>query len=198
MVSCTWGVHPKHCISSNTGPDLYFLSVVLLQASVQGWPQIWTRLLFQWKEEKSPGMSPSTNAVARTFHCGCAFPDIFGLSSVGAETAPSGSSDKSCLSVHKWTTLSSPKSTCCNSLSNSISAISLISGMLIISYERIVNKVHYMEHRTCGKGCGTHPQFVAWSLFLNIIELPPASKRGQLLLQEDLYSRKYGNQSRVM
>ena len=83
-------------------------------------------------------------------------------------------------------TLSSPKST-----SNSVSVISLDSNMLTITYEHIGNEVHYIEHWTHGKGCGTWLQFEAWPLSLNVIEIPLASKRGWLLFEGGLYSKKY-------
>ena len=88
---------------------------VLPPASVQGWPQImaWLWLfLFQWREERTPGMSPSPNTVPHTSHCGFAISDVPSISSVGAETTPNTFSDKSCPYMSNSTTSSLPKSTC--------------------------------------------------------------------------------------
>ena len=64
-----------------------------------------------------------------------------------------------------------------NRSSKSIYVISLISDMLVITYmyKLIVSKSRYIEYRTRGKGHGTQPQFKAWPLLLNVIEIPLAS-----------------------
>ena len=66
-------------------------------------------------KERTPGMSPSLNAVPHTSHHGCAI-----------------------LFVHDSIASISSKSTCSTGLLSSVSVISSISNMLIITYECVV------------------------------------------------------------
>ena len=67
-------------------------------------------------EERTPGTNPSLNAVPHTSHHGCTI-----------------------LFVHDSIASISSKSLCSNGLLSSVSVIFLISNMLIITYEHVVN-----------------------------------------------------------
>ena len=130
------------------------------------------------EKEKTPGTSPSLNAVPHTSHHGCAFPNVYLAYHLWEPrwhpTAPQTCHVCLCVTqLHRVHPNQCVLINVCSSL-NSVSAISSISDMLIVMYKFVVNEVRYIKHLTHGKGHRTRPQFEVWPVLLNAIEISPA------------------------